>query len=189
MDRRILKTKDAIKSNYKMLLLENKNSKITITQLAQRANIDRKTFYLHYNSVDDIMKELVEENLSDLEFVLKENGISNDNLDAKIIIDSMNYCLVKDIEFFKAIVHRHDFQIYINEIKKTIISIAIRDFTENTTNSQKEVFIYSKFIISGIVDVYVDWFLHPNNMSLDELGDIISKVLNSGIQVLSYKEL
>ena len=54
-DRRIEKTIKATETAYFELLSEKKNDRITITELADRANIDRKTFYLHYNSVDDVI--------------------------------------------------------------------------------------------------------------------------------------
>ena len=33
-------------------------SKITITELSKLADIDRKTFYLHYNSIEDLYNDL-----------------------------------------------------------------------------------------------------------------------------------
>lgn len=56
MDKRISKTRDAIIDAYLELIFEKKDQKITISELAQRANIARKTFYLHYESLEDIMR-------------------------------------------------------------------------------------------------------------------------------------
>ena len=47
MDRRIIKTKQAIESAYFRLLQANPGKRISITSIAKEANIDRKTFYLH----------------------------------------------------------------------------------------------------------------------------------------------
>ena len=55
MDKRISKTRDAIIDAYLELIFEKKEQKITISELAQRANIARKTFYLHYESLEDII--------------------------------------------------------------------------------------------------------------------------------------
>ena len=57
MDKRISKTRDAIIDAYLELIFEKKEQKITISELAQRANIARKTFYLHYESLEDIMRD------------------------------------------------------------------------------------------------------------------------------------
>ena len=57
MDRRVQKTRAAIQRAYIELLMEKKSMKMTITELARRANIDRKTFYLHYDTTDDVLRD------------------------------------------------------------------------------------------------------------------------------------
>ena len=61
MDLRILKTEEAIKKAFKEMLLEMPYEKITIKELCQRAVINRKTFYLHYNSIEDVLERFQEE--------------------------------------------------------------------------------------------------------------------------------
>ena len=58
-DKRIIKTKKAIYQALKELYLENDFEDISITKLTEKANIGRKTFYLHYSSIDDIVDEIV----------------------------------------------------------------------------------------------------------------------------------
>ena len=63
LDRRQIKTKKAIVSAFLRLMETKDISRITITELANEANIDRKTFYLHYRSIqavyDDISRTIV----------------------------------------------------------------------------------------------------------------------------------
>ena len=57
MDKRIEKTKEAITQAYLTLQKEKTGNRITVSDIARKANIDRKTFYLHYDTVEDIVKE------------------------------------------------------------------------------------------------------------------------------------
>ena len=57
-DRRQIKTKKAIISAFITLLQEKNLLKISITELAHFADIDRKTFYLHYKSIDSLYNDL-----------------------------------------------------------------------------------------------------------------------------------
>ena len=66
MDRRITKTKEAIQNAFFQLIEENQTKKITITKIAKTANIDRKTFYTHYNSPTDIIVEFCEQKTNSL---------------------------------------------------------------------------------------------------------------------------
>lgn len=60
-DLRVQKTREAIHQAFKEMICEMDYSNITIKELTQRARINRKTFYLHYQSLDDLLAELQEE--------------------------------------------------------------------------------------------------------------------------------
>lgn len=50
-DLRIIKTKRAIKENFLQLLKQKNLNKITVTELANLAEINKGTFYLHYSDI------------------------------------------------------------------------------------------------------------------------------------------
>lgn len=60
-DLRVRKTRDAIHSAFNAMICEMDYEQITIKELTERAQINRKTFYLHYNGLDDLLTELQEE--------------------------------------------------------------------------------------------------------------------------------
>lgn len=60
-DLRVRKTKNAIRNTLKEMIVEMDYDQITIKELATRALINRKTFYLHYKDLDDLLSELQEE--------------------------------------------------------------------------------------------------------------------------------
>ncbi|MHA3066809.1 TetR/AcrR family transcriptional regulator [Lacticaseibacillus saniviri] len=66
MDKRIEKTHAAIKSAFEDLVMANPGKRISVSELTQKANINRKTFYLHYDSIDDLWQSYVDEISDDL---------------------------------------------------------------------------------------------------------------------------
>lgn len=60
-DLRIRKTKQAIRNTLKEMIYEMEYDQITIKELTTRAQINRKTFYLHYRDLDELLAELQEE--------------------------------------------------------------------------------------------------------------------------------
>lgn len=60
-DRRIIKTRKEIINAFNTLLNEKSFSKITIAELAKKANINRGTFYLHYLDKYDLINQCEQE--------------------------------------------------------------------------------------------------------------------------------
>ena len=57
-DLRVQRTKDAIRDAFKKLVSSIPYEKITVKQIADRAKINRNTFYLHYETIDDVLFEI-----------------------------------------------------------------------------------------------------------------------------------
>ncbi len=58
IDKRILKTKAGIKNAYMQLAVEKEPNKITITDISEKADINRSTFYLHYKDVKSVAADI-----------------------------------------------------------------------------------------------------------------------------------
>lgn len=67
MDRRQRRTKQRIREAFITLVHEVGVKKITVSQLARQADINRGTFYLHYESIEDLLDSLQQEIIADLE--------------------------------------------------------------------------------------------------------------------------
>lgn len=61
IDRRTAYTKNTVKDAMLELLSEMPFEKITVAALCRRADIVRTTFYLHYDSLTDVIKELADD--------------------------------------------------------------------------------------------------------------------------------
>lgn len=61
MDLRVKKTRRAIRSAFYSLLLEKPFEKITVKDVAERAEINKTTFYSHYDTIYDLADQLEKE--------------------------------------------------------------------------------------------------------------------------------
>ncbi|WP_312148416.1 TetR/AcrR family transcriptional regulator [Paenibacillus odorifer] len=71
IDRRILKTQEAIKKAFIELMSETNFDHITIQNIADRANVGRRTVYHHYLDKFDLLDKLIEEHISELRKLCK----------------------------------------------------------------------------------------------------------------------
>jgi len=66
IDRRIVKTQEALKTAVIALMSEKNFDDITIQDIADRANVNRGTIYLHYQDKYDLLDKLIETHLNEL---------------------------------------------------------------------------------------------------------------------------
>ena len=60
-DLRTKRTKALIRKAFEEMICEMDYEQMTVKELTERATINRKTFYLHYNSLDDLLLEMQNE--------------------------------------------------------------------------------------------------------------------------------
>ncbi len=87
-------------------------SKMSVTELVNNIDMSRRTFYSHYNSIDDIAKEFQNETLK-----LVNNDI-NLLQDAEMFIDSIYSLLKNNNELYNAILKVRDPMIFMERLNK-----------------------------------------------------------------------
>ena len=60
-DKRVVKTRRAIREALVTLLRDREMEDITVVLLAETAQVNRKTFYAHYDKVEDVGWDLIDE--------------------------------------------------------------------------------------------------------------------------------
>lgn len=71
-DRRTRRTQNLIRKNFIDLMLQKPINEITIQNLADKADINRRTFYLHYEDIYDLLNKTEDYVLQHFEQMLRE---------------------------------------------------------------------------------------------------------------------
>ena len=180
-DRRIEKTIKATETAYFELLSEKKNDRITITELADRANIKRKTFYLHYNSVDDVIDRHSRATVARIMAELENKGFFNDVLDVSVFFETVLAVREEELQEFEvlqdpeitALAWRHAE----NNLKDMLSDIAYRFFDEPDPEMELSI----KFYTAGIMSIFVSYIRQEIDIDPHELVRILSDLTENGI--------
>lgn len=87
MDRRTIYTRKTVKDALLELLEEHPYEKITVASLCRQAEITRATFYLHFQDMDAVLKELLDEALMVAEAASNEMSMAERMSALEQIID------------------------------------------------------------------------------------------------------
>lgn len=86
-DLRYIKTEKAIRKTFHELLQEKDISRITVKELTERAEINKSTFYAHYETLPDLVDTLETENI---EYII-------DNLDQVQLLYVDSDCFIENL--------------------------------------------------------------------------------------------
>ena len=184
MDRRFLKTEKAIRSAYFSLLQSGK--KITVTEVAERADIDRKTFYLHYQSVEDIVTAYAKEKAELLKDLLKERGFFSGTPDLHVFFQCLNELMLKDLSLYRGLSKDRNYDFFWETVHQIVKETITEFFAEPSLTDDREFQTYTDFYTYGILAVYRRWLEADDSMTLEELGSYLSKISVSALRI--YRE-
>lgn len=158
-DLRVVKTRAVIKDTLISIMSEKELSRITVSELCERARINRKTFYRHYREINDVKSELENEALEEFSKSFKNGSI----LDVRNIITGISDVL-KDRRDFYARMFRSNPDLFSKGRLKTALSRAIAVALRRSGAKENELMSAAEFTAAGVFSLYSEW--------LEEGGDI-----------------
>ena len=164
-------TEQKIKDCYISLITKDPNIEISITDICQKANVHRTTFYGHYDNIrqldDDIMNDVTKtmENI----FESKGNTIRNVLLYARDNKDLINYYVNKNSNKYRDIFANTTIEKYIHNFTKRI-------GYENALEKKYNEAFYQ----SGVSTIIMVW-IHDN---CEDPIEKIEEIINKNIQRL-----
>ena len=142
--------------NAIMDLLKGKGSvdKISVRELCNRAELNRSTFYAHYNEPKDLLLEVENELLLSTEEHLKKIGEENDIGAHRYILSFLKYIKDNDKQFRTLLVDSAE-----PDFRSRFMQQSILQFVENLNISfgkDAEQYIYS-YILNGSTGIILQW--------------------------------
>ncbi|MBR5015490.1 MAG: TetR/AcrR family transcriptional regulator [Clostridia bacterium] len=188
MDRRVARTRRNIYLAFFSLLQKKTMDEITVTELAALADVDRKTFYSHYQTVQDVFEEFKSDVYAEVLNTLAEcrqlGAETEEGFDFCHFYDSMNRIMLDNLAFFEKLSRNQAFM-FLKDDFKDILKQALIDFYKDSDNSKSEYEISQccEFVAAGTINLWTDWLNHKQ-VSLEEFCDSAIKILKKAWNII-----
>lgn len=173
------RTKRWIRKAFTELLSEKKFiDKITVNELAERADITKTTFYYHYSDVYAVAEEFENELIAELDDMIQT--ISKDNpSDYSSYVRKVLSFIKEREESYRLAANASELAVFTNKLK-TIFTKKIVDTATNwgfsSDYEKRAVQVY--FLGSACVDTMVEYLKGRLCSSLDTVGDVIIEAID-----------
>lgn len=172
------RTKKWIRRAFIELIAEKKSiNKITINELAERADITKTTFYYHYEDIYAVAEEFENELIAKLNATLDE--IINENpKDYSGYIKKVLEFIKENEEDYRLAVNASDLTVFASTLKsifskRMVVTATAWGFSPDYEKRTVQVY----FLVSACVDTVIQYLKGNLASSIDMIGEVVTEAV------------
>ena len=150
-DRRVQRTRKAIRAAFAELFASKSAEEITVTDIARKANINRKTFYNYYPGVHSIAQEIEDEVVTSLNESLRGVDLF---AEPETAVARLSGVICADIEFCRSIFTSRSNAAYTVRLLSAITDRIKTSIFKKTEITGRELDVMTEFTLAGLLEVY-----------------------------------
>ena len=184
MDRRILRTRTQLKAALTELLAKKDIQDITVCELAEKVDISRGTFYLHYKNVFDMLEKIENEMLDGLREAIAvhpDNAKENPFWRLKPTYEFFT----KHGEFTAVLMGPHGDPSFMWRVRDALLADCRKDYALAfpSGNDRDYEYLFS-FLLGGSLSILEVWLRTGQQESPEYMAERTNQVVLNGIQTM-----
>ena len=188
--RSAVRSRRMIRSAFLELLREKPYEKITVTDIVNRADINRSTFYAHYPDVRGLVEQITGEIIDHSVEMAREMDIQDFIADPLPYLQELNSLGLENAELYK-LLSRSDFALRQMEQVKLTLTERLSSAVEIPEHIRASVDfqIQMNFFLGGIFNIYILWIRGVLSCTMDDIARQMALFIQRNADVcLSWKE-
>ncbi len=171
VDRRAKMTRELLKQSLIELMKNKPIHEISIKKICETADVNRSTFYHHYNSQYELFNDILNDIGTDITEMVKKHNQSPDWM-RNILFDAFVYIENRRDTFLVILSENSGFSV------GETLTMYVERFINTTSEGSSEIAKYcSIFATAGISTVVWKWLNTEDRMSANDLAHMISALL------------
>lgn len=179
-DPRVLRTRLLIREAFIELLQELEVDKITVNRIADRATINRVTFYLHYRDIPDMIDKLAEEMINEIHAILKE-APDPPGFHIRIVLNMLEH-IADNSNFYKVLLASKRIPVFTERLMKLIADFITNRMDKLEASSASNPKVKRDIAIwygsSAIIGTIVFWLRNDMPYTPEFLASQLAELLH-----------
>jgi AcrR family transcriptional regulator len=180
-NRKVKYTRMVLKESFIKLLKEKPIARITITEICEEADINRATFYSHYNDQYDLLKQIEQELVDDINKYLADFSFSGDDPESQQMMQKIFEYIKENSEVCSVLLSESGDRKFQKDILMIVQRQCIYEWTTNkSVHKDVAEYIYS-YATNGSIGIIQKWLSDGMDRSTHEMAEMILKLTNQGL--------
>lgn len=176
-DRRSQRTRQLLSEALVQLIREKDYHAITVSDIIERANVGRSTFYAHYRDKDDLF-------LGELDRVIEVLGQSLPGQEDMPFFPSLGLFrhVAEEYELYKALVWTPGIDLMIKHMQRSLSQRIEQGLEKSGTKFELPIPILASFIAGSFLTLLKWWLENKRMNSPEQMDETFQKLIMHGIQ-------
>lgn len=184
-DRRIRKTKLALKDGLLELMSEKNIKEISVRELTEKVDLNRGTFYLHYKDIFDLLEQIEEETFMEFSKIVNSHPTGSLNGDPIPLLKDIFVFLKENTTLIKIMLGPTGDPVFIARLKKLIWESCFEHWQFPLNKSkEKELEYFYSYTLGGCIGIFEAWLQNGLRETPDEMASLIKDMIFKGVAVL-----
>ena len=185
MDRRVRKTRATLRQCLCRLLKEKKIQDISVKELAELADINRGTFYLHYRDVYDLLAGIESEMFSQFNGILDRHRPEEIKEHPRKLIMDLLLFIRTNADLTQILMGPNGDIQFLNQLREVFRSKIVDPFTRNMQGArQKDYQYWWAFVTEGWIGLIKLWVENGTDSPTEELAELLEGTIMTGAAVI-----
>ncbi|WP_019240623.1 MULTISPECIES: TetR/AcrR family transcriptional regulator [Bacillus] len=181
-NRKVTKSKKSLKDALLSLMKKKDFNKITITDLINHADLNRGTFYKHYQTKEELLNEIIDEVIEDLIHSFREPYLHTSKFFIRELTSS-TIKIFKHVEaysnFYTTIINSNALPGFQNKICDVLKEVAQHDLEiVNDQNKNIDPVLLSSYHAYALFGLIVEWVKMDFKYSPNYMAKQLIEILN-----------
>lgn len=180
--RNAVRSKKLIQRAFLELLQEKPCEKITVTDIAQRADLNRSTFYAHYPDVQGLLEDMEDEVIAHSMQILSEMTCRDIFHNPKEFLHLLMKPVEENKQLYKLLVQSSYANRRLHKINELFAEYVLNSTEIPESLRKTEHFnVRINFFIGGIINTYRQWLIGELDCSLDDIAEDLAKMIQTSL--------
>lgn len=188
IDRRQRKTQVAIESAILELMSQKSIEQITIKELAEAADINRKTFYNNYNSINDVLESIEAKFTSFIFDALPEQITLDNGEEIHQLLLNLAISLEPYRDIMKHLIYHHNTLQLQKKAEEKILPYVESNLLLHEIDAQVVPYI-NRYVLNGIFAIFGQWLIGKDTLTPHQVAQLAYNLTYSAIRLENYKDL
>jgi len=188
-DLRVQRTRAALRQAFRVLALKYPHYRdITVKELTAVANVNRKTFYLHFDSIDDLAETFTQESAEKILALLSPDDFKENIIQPGLIFDRLVAFFHQSEDFHRVILLNNDYSFLTHKIYNLITDGLTTTIQSNYHLTAIDARICASFLIHNNLTFFRLYYQGDLGITIDELKKRLVSLNAYGIHNFFYPD-